>query len=147
MKCELGAESLRARWGRWGCCMAQTAVCVLGARDTATSRHPPPLYPTTTTNHHRYALSPGPSARSQEHLARLQLWLLKICRNPARSPCGDQRLSFGQDVEMRSTPRWLQRTPAVCLCCSSGFIYVTRRVEGVLNHPSRVQVFTLIPVK
>ena len=78
MKCELGAESMRPRWGWWGggVRMAQTAVCVVEAGDTAT----------TPKNHHHqhYALTPSLFAHSQESLQRRPL----ICRNPARSPHG-----------------------------------------------------------
>lgn len=128
-----------------GCCIYGTnsRLCCRGLQTLR-----PPVVSSTTTTHRCSLTPPGLFTHSQEHLAsQPQLWLLMTCRSP------DQ-------VAMRvSTPRPRAGRfempplaaggdgPAVCLCWSSDFIYITWRLGGRRNHPSSVQVFTLIPVK
>lgn len=107
MKCELGAESLRPRWGRWvgglwgqsGGGFAwhkQPSVCRRGWRRHDLPSPPTSSSSTATTTTSTTLWLPACSLIHRGLWHSCSFWLLTIRRNPAGSSCGDQRLGFDQ---------------------------------------------------
>ena len=122
MKCELGAESLRPRWGRRGAeggglRGTNSRLCWRGLETPRPPVIPPPSPP-----------PPPPPLRSDSRPVRS----FAAASGAAAALASDDLWKRGQIAMWGSTPqrpRELQQTPAVRLRRSSGFIYVARRVD------------------